>query len=439
MASNPRQSNSSPSYMSGFGNEFASEAIPGALPVGRNSPQRCPFGLYAEQLSGTAFTAPRGENFRTWMYRMRPSAVHGSFRPLPHPTWMTAPFALGTPDPNQMRWDPAPMPGAGSDFIDGLFTMVGNGDAATRGGLGVHLYACNADMKRFAYDADGELLIVPQQGTLEIRTELGRLEVGPLEIAVIPKGMKFQILLLDTDARGYVCENYGSRFELPGLGPIGANGLANPRDFLSPDAWYEDRSGAFDLVVKYQGGLWVAPIDRSPLDVVAWHGNYAPYKYDLRRFNAVNSVTFDHCDPSIFTVLTSPSGIPGTANCDFVIFPPRWQVSEDTFRPPWFHRNVMSEYMGLIHGIYDGKSGGFLPGGSSLHNCFAPHGPDAATFEKASAAPSEPSFLEGSLAFMFESGLAFQPSSGALDAPFRQRDYQSVWQGLTVNFDPEDN
>jgi homogentisate 1,2-dioxygenase len=427
-------------YHAGFRNHVATEALPGALPEGQNSPQRCPYGLYAEQVSGTAFTAPRGHNLRSWLYRIRPSVVQSAYREIAPGQVRTAPFGRATADPNQMRWDPLPLPSTPTDFLAGLFTMAGNGDAGAQAGCAVHVYAFNADMTaRFFYDADGELLIVPQLGTLHLRTELGRLDVAPGEIALVPRGLKFQVRLAPGGeaARGYVCENYGRPLELPGLGPIGANGLANPRDFLYPQAWYEDAAGEFELVAKFGGRFWAARLDHSPLDVVAWHGNYAPCKYDLARFNTINTVSFDHPDPSIFTVLTAPSDTPGTANLDFVIFPPRWMVAEHTFRPPWFHRNVMSEFMGLVRGRYDAKAEGFVPGGASLHNCMSPHGPDAATFEQASRAELTPQYLGDTLAFMFESRYPFHPTEAALAAPFRQRDYVQVWQGLRAHFDPE--
>ncbi|KXS37722.1 MAG: homogentisate 1,2-dioxygenase [Halomonadaceae bacterium T82-2] len=428
-----------PSYQSGFANHHASEALPGALPEGQNSPQRCPYGLYAEQLSGSAFTAPRHRNLRSWLYRIRPSVVQGAYRPLAESDWVTAPSADAAADPNQMRWDPRPLPEGGVDFIDGLLTLAVNGDASAQQGCGVHVYAINRSMEqRFLYDADGELLIVPQQGTLRLRTELGELLVAPGEIGLIPRGVKFQVRLENaTAARGYVCENYGAPFELPGLGPIGANGLANPRDFLAPVAAYEDIDGDFELVARFAGRLWATRLAHSPLDVVAWHGNVAPCKYDLARFNTLNTVSFDHPDPSIFTVLTSPSDTPGTANIDFVIFPPRWMVAEDTFRPPYFHRNLMSEFMGLVHGEYDAKADGFLPGGASLHNAMSPHGPDAETFEKASHAELAPQYQGDTLAFMFESRYVFRTTSAARQAPFRQTDYVDVWAGLASHFTPE--
>lgn len=427
-------------YMTGFGSEFATEALSGALPEGRNSPQQVPYGLYAEQLSGTAFTAPRHANFRSWLYRIRPAVLHKPFSLLPEQAFHNR-FDETPATPNQLRWGPFPIPKEPTDFVDGLFTMVGNGGPAVQAGCGVHLYLANRSMEgRFFYDADGELLIVPQLGRLRLATELGVVEIEPQEIAVVPRGVRFRVELLDDKARGYVAENFGSLLRLPDLGPIGANGLANPRDFLYPQAAYEDEEGEFELVGKFQGRLWSAPIDHSPLDVVAWHGNYAPYKYDLRRFNVIGSISYDHPDPSIFTVLTSQSDTPGIANMDFVTFAPRWLVMEDTFRPPWYHRNVMSEFMGLIHGEYDAKSadeeGGFVPGGASLHNCMSGHGPDADAYEKAIRTDtSKPQKITDTMAFMFETRLAYHPTKQALETDALDENYYKCWQGLGKHFE----
>ena len=418
--------------LTGFGNHFATEAVTGALPVGRNSPQKTPFGLYAEQLSGTAFTAPRAENRRSWLYRLRPTASHKPYKPYSTPSLVrSGPFDEAPPSPNRLRWDPLPIPAEPTDWVDGLVTYGGNGDVATGTGIGIHLYAANRSMTdRVFYSADGELLIAPQQGRLLLATELGPLDLAPGEIGVVPRGVRFRAELPDGAGRGYVCENYGAPFRLPDLGPIGANGLANPRDFETPHAWFEDRDGAVEVVQKFQGRLWTCTLDHSPLDVVAWHGNLAPYKYDLSRFNTINTVSFDHPDPSIFTVLTSPSEIAGTANCDFVIFPPRWMVAEDTFRPPWFHRNVMSEFMGLIHGAYDAKEGGFAPGGASLHNQMAGHGPDLGSWEKATAADLRPHKIENTMAFMFESRWVIRPTRWAAETELCQLDYDDCWAGF---------
>ena len=426
-----------PVYQSGFGNEFATEALPGALPVGRNSPQRCPYGLYAEQVSGTAFTAPRPDNRRSWLYRIRPSAMHRPFERTSSGR-ITSDFGQVPAPPNQMRWNPLPMPSAPTDFVQGLVTMAGNGAAQVQSGAGLHLYAANQSMhRRVFYNADGELLVVPQQGRHRFVTELGVIEAEPQEIVVIPRGVRFRLELPDGEARGYVCENFGANLRLPDRGPIGANGLANPRDFLTPVAAYEDVEGEFELVSKFMGHLWSARMDHSPLDVVAWHGNYAPYKYDLRRFNTIGSISYDHPDPSIFLVLHSVSDTPGVSNIDFVIFPPRILAMQDTFRPPWFHRNIASEFMGLVHGAYDAKAEGFSPGGSSLHNSMTGHGPDTETFEKASTADiSKPHVITDTMAFMFETRFVLNPTPYALQAAELQTDYYRVWENLRKNFDP---
>ncbi|TFI57295.1 homogentisate 1,2-dioxygenase [Sphingomonas parva] len=417
-------------YMTGFGSHFATEAVPGALPEGRNSPQRPAFGLYAEQLSATAFTAPRAENRRAWLYRIRPSAEHPPFAPYDGaPAFGGA--ALHDPlPPNRLRWSPLDYPDAATDLIDGMATMVANGGPEALSGCAVHVYRATDDMRRFFFNADGEMLFVPQDGRLTLFTEMGRIDVAPGEIALVPRGVRFRAALPDGRARGYVAENHGALFRLPELGPIGSNGLANPRDFLTPVAAYEDRDGETELVQKYLGRLWTTRIDHSPLDVVAWHGNLAPWKYDLARFNTIGTVSFDHPDPSIFTVLTSPSDTPGRANADFVIFPPRWMVAEDTFRPPWFHRNVMSECMGLIHGAYDAKAEGFAPGALSLHNLMAGHGPDVASWRGASEAALKPHKIEGTMAFMVESCWPFRPTAFAMAGEALQADYDEAWGGF---------
>ncbi len=426
-------------YQTGFGNEFATEAIAGALPLGRNSPQRVPHGLYAELISGTAFTAPRAENRRTWMYRRQPSVVVGGYKPYAQALWTTgaAQGVQAAPDP--MRWRPVAIPVEAADFVDGLRTIVANGDADAQTGMAAHVYVANKSMEnRACINADGEMLIVPQQGRLLITTEMGVLDVKPGEIALLPRGVAFKVALPDaaTDggARGYVCENYGAHFRLPELGPIGSNGLANTRDFKTPVAAFEDASSEiavpYEIIKKYGGSLWSAHMPQSPFNVVAWHGNLAPFKYDTARFMTIGSISFDHPDPSIFTVLTSPTDTAGTANCDFVIFPPRWMVAEDTFRPPWYHRNVMSEFMGLVKGQYDAKEEGFVPGGASLHNCMVPHGPDLDAFTKASNADLKPHKLDNTLAFMFESRYRFVPTAFALNSGLLDTNYANCWLGL---------
>ena len=424
-------------YMSGFGNDFETETLPGSLPQGRNSPQRTAYGLYAEQLSGSPFTAPRGTNERSWLYRIRPSVRHtGRFRNVEFPLWKSAPnigdneLALG-----QLRWNPMSMPNEETDFLSGVRTMTTAGDVFTQVGMAAHIYAANQSMvDDHFFNADGELLIVPQQGGLRLITEMGVIEVRPTEICVVPRGMVFKVELIDGPVRGYICENYGAKFTLPDRGPIGANCLANPRDFKTPVAWYEEKETPCRLFVKWCGKFHVTELDHSPLDVVAWHGNYAPYKYDLKTYSPVGAILFDHPDPSIFTVLTAPSGEAGTANVDFVIFPPRWLVAEDTFRPPWYHRNVMSEFMGLIEGRYDAKEEGFVPGGMSLHNMMLAHGPDASGFEKASRVELKPQKLEETMAFMFETRFPQMLTRYAAETDTRQDDYAGCWTDLKKRF-----
>ncbi|OCC01376.1 homogentisate 1,2-dioxygenase [Labrys sp. WJW] len=426
-------------YMSGFGNGFETEALPGALPLGRNSPQRCAYGLYAEQLSGSPFTAPRTTNERSWLYRIRPTVSHwGEFAKADIGLWRTAPAPEVEVPIAPLRWDPLPIPAEPVSFLEGVRTLTTAGDAATHAGMGAHVYLITRSMvDEYFYNADGELLFVPQQGSLRLWTEFGIIDIEPGEIAVIPRGVKIRVELKDGPARGYLCENYGGALTLPERGPIGANCLANPRDFLTPVAAYEDREVPSRLHVKWGGTLWSAAINQSPLDVVAWHGNYAPYKYDLRRYSPVGPVLYDHADPSIFTVLTSPSETPGTANIDFVIFPDRWLVAENTFRPPWYHMNVMSEFMGLIYGQYDAKTGGgFVPGGASLHNMMLPHGPDLDAFEKASHVELKPHRLENTLAFMFESRFPQRVSAYAAGSEALQKDYGGYGHKMTKHFDP---
>jgi homogentisate 1,2-dioxygenase len=424
-------------YQSGFGNEFATEALPRSLPIGQNSPQHTTFGLYAELFSSTAFTAPRAQNRRSWMYRVRPSAAHTAFRHIDAGLIRAAPFDEFPLGPNRLRWDPIEPVDLSepTDWLGGLRTLAGNGDVGLQQGCAVHLYCANASMDRVFANSDGELLFVPQLGGLLFETELGRLRVAPGEVSVVPRGMKFRIKLLDRGSRGYVCENYGAALRLPELGPIGSNGLANPRDFQSPVAWFEENPDrCTEVVTKFLGKLWSTALDHSPFDVIAWHGNSVPYKYDLGHFNTVNTVSFDHIDPSIFTVLTSPSEAFGTPNLDFVIFPPRWIVSEHTFRPPWYHRNVMSEFMGLIRGVYDAKAEGFTPGGSSLHNMMTAHGPDRISYERAIAAELKPQYIDNALAFMFESRFVYRPTAYAMASGRLQVNYDACWEGLASHF-----
>ncbi len=427
-------------YQSGFGNEFATEAVAGALPQGRNNPQQVAHGLYAELISGTAFTAPRHDNRRSWLYRRQPSVVAGAYQAYAQPDWLSGGSGVAHPPlpPEPLRWNPFAIPGYALlevDFIDGLHTLATNGDVESQSGLAAHIYLANTSMARRAFvNADGEMLVVPQQGRLVITTEMGVLEVAPGQIALLPRGVVFKVALPDGASRGYVCENYGAHFRLPELGPIGSNGLANARDFQAPVAAFEQGEGGYEIVRKFAGHLWRGQMAHSPFNVVAWHGNLTPLRYDTAHFMTIGSISFDHPDPSIFTVLTSPSDTPGTANCDFVIFPPRWMVAEDTFRPPWYHRNFMSEFMGLVYGQYDAKPEGFQPGGASLHNCMVPHGPDAQAFDKASTAPLQPHKLDNTLAFMFESRYRFRPTAWALGSPALDANYAACWAPIRDRF-----
>ncbi|MBT8250785.1 MAG: homogentisate 1,2-dioxygenase [Acidimicrobiia bacterium] len=426
-----------PEYQSGFGNEFASEAVAGALPVGQNNPQKPPLGLYTEQLSGTAFTVPNHRNRRTWFYRIRPSVRHAWRFTEGDRHWIrTAPNREDDPPIGQLRWDPPPFPDESTTFLTGIRTVATNGNAHTQVGMAAHIYLATESMTdTYFYNADGEFLVVPQEGGLRFVTECGVLLVSPGEIAVMPRGMVYRVELLDDRARGYICENYGTYLELPERGPIGANGLANPRDFLYPVASYEDTEGTGELSVKFDGRMFSVETDYSPLDVVGWHGNHAPYKYDLRKFNVIGSISFDHPDPSIFTVLTSPSANEGVANIDFVIFGERWLVGEHTFRPPWYHKNIMSEFMGILYGVYDAKEEGFAPGGMSLHNMYFPHGPDHDAWMKATTSDLKPEKLSNTMSFMFETRYPLIPTAYAGSIPALQDDYPSVWHSLEKHFD----
>jgi homogentisate 1,2-dioxygenase len=433
-------------YQSGFGNHFSSEAIAGALPQGQNSPLICPYGLYAEQISGTAFTAPRKLNLRSWLYRIKPSVTHEPFKPrVPCHEKLVGEFnqSNSSANPTQLRWKPVEIPESPTDFIDGLQTVCGAGSSYLRHGFAVHMYTANKSMENCAFcNADGDFLIVPQKGRLWITTECGKLQVSPGEIVVLPQGFRFAVNLPDGPSRGYVAEIFGTHFQLPDLGPIGANGLAAPRDFLVPTAWFEESSRpGYTIVQKYGGELFTAKQDFSPFNVVAWHGNYAPFKYDLSKFCPYNTVLVDHSDPSINTVLTAPTDKPGVALLDFVIFPPRWLVAEHTFRPPYYHRNCMSEFMGLIDGGYEAKADGFLPGGSSLHSCMTPHGPDTKSYEATIARGNEagPQRIADTMAFMFESCLIPRVCTWALESPLMDHDYYQCWIGLKSHFTRDAN
>ncbi len=441
-AAAPAAASSTLKYNSGFGNEFATEALPGALPAPHNTPVKCPYGLYAEQITGTSFTAPRDSNQRTWWYRIRPSiAGHGRWTAIDAGNAeykdLTAVPTIATPE--QLRWKPLPVPERPTTFVQGLKCYCGGGDPAAKAGIRIYLYGCNANMTNQAFSSsDGDLLLVPEHGTLSVTTEMGKLEVPSGYVAVIQRGIRFSVDVPSTGARGYVCEVFDGHFVLPPLGAIGANGLSNPRDFQTPVAWYEDRDEPCTCFVKYCDSLWSYPVDHSPFDVVAWHGNYAPYRYNLANFCAVNTVTYDHLDPSIFCVLTAQTAVAGTACCDFVIFPPRWMVAEGTFRPPYYHRNLMSEFMGNIRGAYEAKKEGFLPGGGSLHSNMQAHGPEAKVFEEGSNAPQPQQPVkapDSNMAFMFESYYTLKLTPFAA-AHLRDTNYLECWSGIQKHFNP---
>ncbi|KAG9510865.1 Homogentisate 1,2-dioxygenase, partial [Fragariocoptes setiger] len=446
-------------YMNGFGNEFESEVhepgiglVHNLPPPGQLNPQRCSNNLYAEQLSGTAFTAPRAAQRRSWLYRVRPSCKHGSFQPYTRNKCLD--FNSAIADPNQRRWMPFESPHAGEvNFIDGLALLGHSGDVASRSGsVAIYIYCFGLDMsvkRTCMQNSDGDMLLVPQRCPLIITTEFGRLRVEPKEICVIQQGMKFSIDIESKcregcstqqskcTARGYLLEIVGSHFELPYLGPIGANGLANARDFQVPTAHVDadcrrTQSTSWRFINKFQNQLFKTHQPHTPYDVAAWLGNYAPYKYDLRKFVAMNTVTIDHPDPSIFTVLTAPSLRPGTALADFVIFPPRWEVAGDTFRPPYYHKNCMTEFMGLIEGQYQAKSGAFAPGGASLHPAMSGHGPDKQCYDMAISQTLEPRRVaDNSLAFMFETCMSLRLTRWACyDCSCIDQDYQHCWADL---------
>lgn len=377
----------------------------------------------------------------SWLYRIRPSVCHTPFVPLKDGC-SELNFRDGKTDPNQKRWSPyesyrLEVPGSPVDFVDGLHTLAyTESEGCSNSAIAIHIYLANTNMINKCFmNSDGDFLIVPQEGTLYITTEFGPMVVEPNEIVVIQQGMKFSVSSLNGEKlRGYILEVKGNHFELPYLGPIGANCLANPRDFQVPKAKIDTNLDVkHAIILKFQNELFLAEQSHSPYDVAAWFGNYTPYKYSLDKFVTVNSVSVDHPDPSIFTVLTCPSiGKPGTALADFVIFPPRWECASNTFRPPYYHRNCMTEFMGLIKGQYQAKSGKFAPGGGSLHQAMIPHGPDVECFKMASTQDTSvpKRVADGTMAFMFETCLTVKLTKWALTQNVDQ-DYHKCWDGLS--------
>jgi len=425
-------------YMSGFGNEFQSEAVAGALPQGQNSPQKCAFGLYSELVSGTVFTAPRALNRRSYLFRTRPTVAQPDFQRCELANFKTPPLEF-PPYPMAMRWDPYPLELARGDFLDGMTTICGNGSPVQQSGLAIHTYCANRSMTGRAFsNADGEMLILPQHGGIRVTTEVGLLEAAPGELVLIPKGMKFRVDLLSDVARGFVCENFGHPFVLPELGLIGSNGLANACDFLTPVAHFEDSDEPVELVHKYAGAFWSATMGHSPFNVVAWRGNWAACKFDMHRFVVLGAQMVDHPDPSIFCALTSPSHPVAGGNVDFMILPPRWLVAEHTFRPPGFHRSAVAEFLALIQGAHDTRASRFAPGASSLHNNWTAHGPDVATHDKGRVAELVPTKFEETLVIMLDSRFPYEIAPGGMDGPHRQLDCTSSWQGFQKRFPNQD-
>lgn len=432
-------------YLRGFfGDGYQSEALEGAVPEKYNSPQLAPHGLYAEQLSGTPFTKGRRVLERTWLYKIQPSAGHqrAAYRPVSNPSAFPMLLKPKHATPAQKRWPPVPLPADSQqiDWVHGMVCTAGAGSEETKAGIRIYHYAANISMGNSSFcSSDGDILILPEKGELDVVTEMGRMQVRPGEVCCIQRGIKYKVDIVDGKAvRGYACETFEGAFHPPDLGPMGTNGLANPRDFMRPSAWYEDKQCDWMHYQKFLGEMFELPQSRSPFDTVGWHGNYIPWKYDLARFCAINSVTYDHVDPSSFTVVTSQTGgrEPGTASCDFVIFPPRWMVQEGTFRPPYYHRNCMSEYMGNISGQYEAKAQGFVPGAATLHSCMAGHGPDVQGFEGAIKIDTTKPMHLGfdNLAFMFESAYILRLTDYAVTTNPAEADYWKVWQGFRKMF-----
>ncbi|KAH7409553.1 homogentisate 1,2-dioxygenase [Cadophora sp. MPI-SDFR-AT-0126] len=428
-------------YQAGFGNHFESEAVPGTIPQGQNSPRCVRFGLYAEQMTASAFVAPRPSNKNAWLYRVRPAVAHEGFTDLPDNKDTESNFMPINPkvhiSPTQLAWLPFDIPTEGGiDFVSGLKTVAGSGEPTLREGIATHVYTANTSMSQKAFvNSDGDFLIVPQQGSLDIQTEFGPLFVQPGEICVIQRGIRYRVELPDGPSRGYILEIWGSNFDLPELGPLGANGLANSRDFLTPKAKYEIKKERWEIVYKLGGKFFKSTQGHSPFDVVAWHGNYVPFKYDLTKFVNVGSISVDHIDPSIFCVLTAKSRDPTAPLADFLIFSPRWDVASHTYRPPYYHRNVASELMGLIYGGYGGRSDSFQPGGVSFECGMVPHGVAYEEFKAASAEPPpEMQISKGAVAFMFESSRPFTITDYAWNSKKKHEHEPKMWDNLVDNF-----
>ncbi|GJE85537.1 homogentisate 1,2-dioxygenase [Phanerochaete sordida] len=427
-------------YQVGFGNWFTSEALPNVLPSGQNMPQKNKYDLYTEGMNGCPFTAPRAQNQHNWLYRIRPSVAHqGITKSAKQNPYLVAEFSLNDPkqsvSPERVAWRPDSVPANERvTFVHGIKSMAGNGSPLLREGVVLHTYACNASMERQAFvNSDGDFLLVPVAGRLDIQTELGRMMVFPGEVAVVQRGLKWKVSVPDGKAMGYIQEIFGMHYELPELGPLGASGLANPRDFEHPVAHFDVDQSDWEVLYKLGGQLWSCAQDHTPFDVVAWHGNYVPYKYDLDAFISCGSLSRDHMDPSVWTVLTARSKTPGVALADVIFAGERWDVAEKTFRPPYFHRNTATEIIGLISGDF-GFERDFAPGALSLETGFGAHGMESDAYDAASDMELKPTkILQGTRMVLFETSMLMCLTEHALKTS-RRKESEGGHKGLEAKF-----
>ncbi|GAD98612.1 homogentisate 1,2-dioxygenase, putative [Paecilomyces variotii No. 5] len=387
-------------YQVGFGNRFVSEAVPDTIPRdGRNLPQRANYDLYIEQLNGTTFVTCRKDMFNVWFHRIRPSCAHKALKPLEYKHDIVSVFSSQNEGvsfvPFNNEWGPLeiPLESKPTNFWQGIKTILGHGDPTLKEGVAVHQYAANLSMDKEAFvNHDGDYLFVPQQGRLDIQTELGRMMVLPGELFVIPAGLRFKVSLPDGPSRGYIQEIFGSHFELPDLGPIGSNGLALPQDFEIPVASYDLDTSSWEIITKLAGKLYHYEQAHTPFDVVGWHGNYVPYKYEIEKLLALSS-SKDQLDPSAYTILTAKSKIPGVSITDFCAFTPKWVNSLNSWRPPYYHRTMGAEVMGMVRGEYGGSAKTLEPGALTCDNAYVPHGETYDAWKKHAFVDLEPTLL----------------------------------------------
>lgn len=412
----------------------SSEAVSGAVPAVNNSPQKPPLGLRTERISGGSFVAPRELSYQTWLYRLRASIAHSDWARLrvsgaDEGYGPPSPVRPANVTPNSRLWGGFPAPAAGSHWANGQQLLGRNGDPQAKEGMALWVFSVTASMPpRQAFASlDGEALVIPQSGALDIQTELGRLVVRQNEIAVIPRNVRYRVCLPEgKPCRGYVCELYQGHFRLPDLGVIGSTGLANVRDFQVPKAFVDATvhshlgttqapgpgaptgvdDGEWSIVARLVGNLWHCTQAHTPFDVVGWHGTCYPFKYDLARFCALGNLVFDEHDPSLFVVLTARhhGAEPTTAVVDFAVIPPRWMAARDTNWLPYFHRNTMQEFFGPIVALQDGahplnatgETNRFAPFGAGLNGCMSTHGPSERDFQAARARDTTtPAFVGG--------------------------------------------